>query len=539
MKRIHIYDTTLRDGSQAEDVNFSLDDKLKVCLKLDELGMDYIEGGWPGSNPTDDAFFKEIQNYSLKCAKIAAFGSTHHPGHTADKDPNLNALLAARTPVITLFGKTWDFHAKEALRVPLERNLELIYDSLAYLKPHVEELIFDAEHFFDGFKANKEYALSALAKAHMAGANVLALCETNGGTMPCDLREIIKTVRKALPNAVLGIHAHNDTDLAVANSIEAVCQGVTQVQGTLNGYGERCGNANLCSIVANLETKFGKKYSCLPKGNLNHLTLAAAYVGEIANVPVFNRQPFVGRSAFAHKGGIHVSAVSRNPALYEHIDPSLVGNSQRVLLTELAGRSNIVHMARNYGFHLDKDEPVVKGLMTEMKEKASQGYDFAAAEASVELMLLRKLAQRGVRNFFKLIKFTVLDCMHHKNQPSSEAMVTVEVEGEVEQTAATGHGPVNALDNALRKALRGFYPRLDEMRLIDFKVRVMQSATKDESGTASVVRVLIESGDLTSRWVTVGVSYNVIQASWEALVDSVTYKLFRDEQESRGKVEKG
>ena len=440
--------------------------------------------------------------------------------------------------MITLFGKTWDFHAKEALRVSLERNLELIYDSLAYLKPKTEELIFDAEHFFDGFKANKEYALSALEKAHEAGAQVLALCDTNGGTMPGDLAEIVKAVRKRIPKATLGIHAHNDSDMAVANSIEAVRHGATQVQGTLNGYGERCGNANLCSIAANLETKFNGKYSCLPKGKLNHLTLASAYIAEIANIQLFSRQPFVGRSAFAHKGGIHVSAVSRNAALYEHIDPVLVGNAQRVLLTELAGRSNIVHMARRYGFHLDKDEPVVKGLMAEMKEKASQGYDFAAAEASVELMLLRKLAQRGVRNFFKLIKFTVLDCMHHKNQPSSEAMVMVEVEGEMEHTAATGRGPVNALDNALRKALRGFYPRLDEMRLIDFKVRVMTSASKNEGGTASNVRVLIESGDKTSRWVTVGVSYNIIQASWEALVDSVTYKLFRDEQESRGKVEK-
>ncbi len=534
MKQIHVYDTTLRDGAQAEDINLNLDDKIKIAKKLDELGVRYIEGGFPGSNTTDTAFFKEIQNYALQHARIAAFGSTHHPKSSVEKDLGLQAVMQSGAPVFTIFGKTWDIHAKQALRVELERNLELIHDTIAFLKGHCEELIFDAEHFFDGFKANPEYALAAIEKAHLGGADVLVLCDTNGGTMPHEVREIIQQVQQRLPDARLGMHAHNDCELAVANTLEAVRLGATHIQGTMNGYGERCGNANLCSIIPVLELKSGGEFRCLPPQGLQLLTHAAAYISEVANVRLFNRQPFVGRSAFAHKGGMHVSAVSRDSQLYEHIDPEAVGNRQRVLLTELSGRANIVNLARRFNLHMDKDEPVVHGLLSELKNRSAMGYDYAAAEASVELLLFRKIAQRGAREFFKLLQFRVLDTKASATAPPlSEATVKVEVEGMIEHTAAMGKGPVNAMDNAIRKALRPFYPRLDEMRLLDFKVRVLSASYDGDGGTASGVRVLIESGDSKAHWVTVGVSYNIIEASWQALVDSITYKLYRDEQERR------
>ncbi|MGE4298590.1 MAG: citramalate synthase [Desulfovibrionaceae bacterium] len=536
MQRIQVYDTTLRDGAQSEDINLTPEDKLKIALKLDDLGVQYIEGGWPGSSPTDKIFFKEIKSYELRNATIAAFGSTHHPKNAAATDPGLKGILDARVDVVTIFGKTWDIHAEQALRVSTGRNLELIADTLGHLRPRVRELFFDAEHFFDGYKANPAYAMAALRKAHEAGADVLVLCDTNGGVMPHEVRDIVRAVRAELPDATLGIHAHNDMDMAVANSIAAVRMGATQVQGTINGYGERCGNANLCSIIPVLELKMDGAYTCLPPHHLPLLTLVSSYVAEVANVQLPGRHPFVGTAAFAHKAGVHVSAVSRNPALYEHMDPDAVGNKQRILLSELAGRSNIVSMAKRYGFHLDKEEPVVKGLMAELKQKASLGYDYAAAEASVELLLFRKLARRGVRDFFKLIKFNAHDAkLSPEDEPFSEATVMLEVEGETAHTAAQGKGPVNALDNALRKALRPFYPRLDEMRLLDFKVRVLTAREIGSGGTASVVRVLIESGDAKNRWVTVGVSFNVIEASWQALADSITYKLYKDEQEQRGK----
>jgi 2-isopropylmalate synthase len=533
MRLIRLYDTTLRDGAQAEEINLSLEDKLKIAVKLDHLGMHYIEGGWPGSNTTDKAFFKEIRNYTFKRAVIAAFGATHHPKYSAAADPNLKALVESKVPAITIFGKSWDAHVKQALRIDNERNLEIVRDSLAFLKPNCKELFFDAEHFFDGYKANPEYALAVLDHALQGGADVLVLCDTNGGTLPHEIVGAMRAVQERFPKANLGIHAHNDSEMAVANSVEAVRQGAVQVQGTINGYGERCGNANLCSIIPILECKGDGAFQCLPKGHLELLTVIASYVAEVANVQLFNRQPFVGRSSFAHKGGIHVSAVARDSRLYEHLDPQTVGNRQRVLLSELAGRSNIVNMGKRYGFHMDKDEPVVKGLLAELKKKAGLGYDYAAAEASVELLLLKKLARRGVREFFKLLKFHVRDDMDEAGVMRSEATVMVEVEGVEEHTAAMGSGPVNALDNAIRKALRGFYPNLDSMRLIDFKVRVLSATTPGESGTASNVRVLIESGDASGRWVTVGVSHNVILASWQALVDSITYKLYRDEQATR------
>jgi 2-isopropylmalate synthase len=533
MNTIQIYDTTLRDGTQSEELNLSTEDKLRIATRLDQLGIAYIEGGWPGSNPKDKRFFAEMRQYELGTAKLAAFGSTHAAKSSAENDPNLLALVESGAPVLTIFGKTWDIHVTDALKITLERNLELIRDSLAFLRPHAQELFYDAEHFFDGYKANPDYAISCLRTAWDAGAELLVLCDTNGGSLPDEIASIMDAVRAQLPGARLGIHAHNDCELAVANSVAAVRTGAVQVQGTINGYGERCGNANLCSIVPLLQLKLGGEYECLPEGKLPLLTLTASYVSEVVNVQLFNRQPFVGISAFAHKGGVHVSAVARNSSLYEHMDPELVGNRQRILLSELAGRSNIVSLAGRYGFHLDKDEPVVKGLMAELKQKASLGYDYAAAEASVELLLFRKLARRGVRDFFKLLQFNVIEQKHSDAfEPLAEATVMIEVEGVVEHTAATGQGPVNALDNALKKALRAFYPSVDEMQLVDFKVRVLSSVGK--KGTASRVRVLIESTDGGAPWVTVGVSHDIIEASWQALMDSVVYKLYKDEQQQRG-----
>lgn len=529
MKGIEIYDTTLRDGTQSEDVNLSAEDKLRITQRLDALGVAYIEGGWPVSNPTDKTFFEEIGHYTLKHSRISAFGSTHNPRSTPENDTNLQGLLEARTNVLTLFGKTWDIHVRDALRVPLERNLELIHDSLAYLRDQVAKLFFDAEHFFDGYKANPEYALACLRKAHEAGVDSLVLCDTNGGSLPHEIAEIMAVVQKELPEAPLGIHAHNDSELAVANSIQAVRSGATHVQGTVNGYGERCGNANLCSIIPNLELKQDTR--CLPEGHLNKLTQAALYISEVANVQAFHRQPFVGRSAFAHKGGIHVSAVRRNPRTYEHIEPETVGNKQRILLSDLAGQSNILFKAKQYGYHLDKNDPFVLELLSQIKERESNGYEYSAAEASFELLLNRTLGR--ARKYFTLLGFRVTDEKRQENkEPYSEATVMVQVGGMTEHTAATGEGPVNALDNAMRKALEKFYPALSEMHLLDFKVRVLppQRTSDGKEGTASNVRVLIESGDRHARWITIGVSYNIIEASWQALEDAINYKLFKYDQ---------
>ena len=528
MQKILIYDTTLRDGTQAEEINLSTEDKVRIARKLDELGLDYIEGGWPGSNPTDRKFFKEIGSYELKHARIAAFGSTHQPAHSPESDPNLKALAECGATVATIFGKSWDLHVTEALRVSLERNMEIIAGSVGFLRPRFGEVFYDAEHFFDGYKDNPEYALETLRRAQEAGADFLVLCDTNGGTLPAEIRGIVTAVRQALPGAKFGIHAHNDSETAVANTLEAVDCGCLQVQGTMNGYGERCGNANLCSIIPNLELKGGGRYRCLPEGHLTHLTGVSNFVNEVANLRSFMRQPFVGRSAFAHKGGIHVSAVLRNPRTYEHVPPDAVGNAQRVLLSDLAGRSNIMFMARKYGYELDKNDAQVLDLLAEVKERESLGYEYSAAEASFELLFFRTMG--WTKSYFKLLSFRVTDVMQEDGRdPFIEATVMVKVRGSVVHTAATGQGPVNALDNALRSALASSYPNLAEMRLADFKVRVLPGAVRDAGGTASVVRVLIESADKSSRWTTVGVSYDVIQASWRALVDSITYKLFKDD----------
>ncbi|MDP3428168.1 MAG: citramalate synthase [Humidesulfovibrio sp.] len=525
MRKASIYDTTLRDGTQAEELNLTTEDKIRIACKLDELGLHYIEGGWPGSNATDKQFFKEIKNYNLKNARIAAFGSTHNTKTTPESDPNLKAILDSGVEVATIFGKTWDFHVTHALRVTLPRNLELIQGSLAALRPGVRELFYDAEHFFDGFKANPEYALSCLKAAHKAGADMLVLCDTNGGTMTHELAPIMAQVQAALPGVALGIHTHNDAELAVANSLEAVRLGAQQVQGTVNGYGERCGNANLCSIIPSLELKMG--VSCIGPENLEKLTRVAHYVAETVNLRPFPHQPYVGGSAFAHKAGVHVSAVVKNPETYEHIRPELVGNVNRVLLSDLAGRSNILFKARQYGYDLDKDDPSVMDLLAELKRRETLGYEYSVAEASYEILFFRMMGWS--KRYFQLVNYRVLDAVNEDKEPFSEATVMLQVRGEVAHTAATGRGPVNALDVALRRALEPSYPTLAQMRLLDFKVRVMSIASKDGGGTASFVRVLIESGDRQDRWTTVGVSHNIIEASWQALVDSINYKLFKDD----------
>ncbi len=541
MRRVTIYDTTLRDGTQAEDISLTTEDKLRIALKLDELGVAYIEGGWPGSNPTDKRFFQEVQNYSFKTARIAAFGSTHNHRATAATDPNLKALVESGAPVLTIFGKSWDIHVTDALGTTLPRNLELVGDSLAFLRLHAAELFFDAEHFFDGYKANPDYALAVLRRAYEAGADVLVLCDTNGGTLPRDFRRIMEAAVAALPEARFGVHPHNDSGLAVANALEGVELGAGQVQGTINGYGERCGNANLCSIIPALELKLG--IPCLPEGRLGLLTATANFVSEMVNQAPPSSQPYVGDGAFAHKGGIHVSAVVKNPLTYEHIAPETVGNVRRVLLSDLSGQSNILYKAREFGFELDKNDPFVLELLTTIKEREAEGYEYTAAEASYELLLNRVLGR--ARSYFSVVRYRVLDdnaC--DRAEPLTEATVMIKVGGRIKHTASAGQGPVNALDKAIRKALRGFYPRLAEMRLLDFKVRVLPGSKRDDCGrggcgTASHVRVLVESGDAHRRWVTVGVSHNVIEASFQAMEDSINYKLFIDDKEKLTKALKG
>ncbi|XPV74819.1 MAG: citramalate synthase [Desulfovibrio sp.] len=524
-KKVTIYDTTLRDGTQAEEISLTSTDKIKIAQRLDALGVHYIEGGWPSSNQTDAEFFREVKNYSFTNAKITAFGSTHLARFTPETDKSLAALIKAKPDAITIFGKTWDFHATTALGISLERNLEIIYNSLAYLRQNVEELFFDGEHFFDGFKENKEYALQCLKKAHEAGAEVLVLCDTNGGTLPQEVAEITRACREYLPEAKFGIHAHNDCELAVANSLAAVKEGATMVQGTINGYGERAGNANLCSIIPNLELKMG--YDTIGKEKMKELTTASHYVSEIANLRPFMRQPYVGCSAFAHKGGVHVSAILKDPRTYEHITPGSVGNVQKVLLSDLAGKSNIMKKARSYGYMLDKEDPAVMDLLTTVKDRESRGYDYSVAEASFEILFFKTMGWS--KRYFQHINYRVLDSVDREGEPFSEATVMLKVRGQIEHTASTGDGPVNALDKALRGALQRAYPNLATMKLMDFKVRVMSGAVRDTGGTASYVRVLIESGDAEDRWTTVGVSHNIIEASWQALVDSINYKLFKDD----------
>ena len=520
MRQIKIYDTTLRDGSQSEDISFSLEDKIRIALKLDELGVHYIEGGWPGANPKDTEFFSEIKKYKLHHAKVAAFGSTRKPKVRADTDENIAALLTAKTPVVTLLGKTWDLHVRDALRTSLEENLEMIYDSVKYLKSRVPEVMLDAEHFFDGYKGNPKYAIKTLKAAEDAGADVIVLCDTNGGTMPNELPVIFDDVKKNISKP-LGIHTHNDAEMAVANTIVAVTLGAGQVQGTINGYGERCGNANLCSIIPNLKIKL--KLDCITDGQLKKLREVSYFVDELANMRHWNHRPYVGKSAFAHKGGIHVSAVMKNPETYEHVRPELVGNTQRILVSEQSGRSNVLWKAKEYGIDIESHDPAVKHILHELKELENQGFQFEGAEGSFELLM--KEAKGVRRKFFDLKGFRVIvEKRHMDEEPISEATIKIQVGDKLEVAAAEGNGPVNALDNALRKALEKFYPELKETKLIDFKVRILE----EKKGTEAKTRVLIESGDYESKWGTVGVSGNIIEASWQALVDSIDYKLHKE-----------
>jgi 2-isopropylmalate synthase len=523
MAIIKIYDTTLRDGTQAEDISLMAGDKVRIARKLDEFGIHYIEGGWPGSNPKDMAFFKQIKKVSLKKAKVTAFGSTRKLENQPESDANLQAIIASGVKVATIFGKSWDFHVTNALNISLADNLMVIEDSLAYLKERMDEVIYDAEHFFDGFKHNHEYALETLKAAIRGGANCLVLCDTNGGTLPFELAEIIKQVKKELKPAKpqLGIHVHNDSEVAVANSLMAVGSGVTHVQGTINGFGERCGNANLISIIPNLQLKMGHKV--LQKENLQKLSSLSRYVDEIANKRHNNHQPFVGMSAFAHKGGIHVSAVQKDPLTYEHISPDWVGNRRRVLVSDLSGRSNIIYKAQEYNLDIGDDEQTRK-ILERIKDLENRGFQFEGAEASFELLVKKTMGT--YRPFFNLLGFRVIiEKFRRTRVPLSEATVMLRVDRHVEHTAAIGDGPVEALDKALRNALEKFYPVLKEIKLTDYKVRILSS----DRGTKAVTRVLIETSDSNgNKWGTVGVSSNIIEASWQALVDSIEYKLIQD-----------
>jgi 2-isopropylmalate synthase len=534
MGRVSIYDTTLRDGSQGEGVNFSLQDKLLLTRRLDEIGVDYIEGGYPLSNPKDAEYFQAVRELSLSHAKVCAFGMTRRKNAPAESDTCLKALIAAETPVVTIVGKTWDFHVTNVLGTTLEENLKMIADSVAFCKSQGREVFYDAEHFFDGYRANAEYAIQTLQAAANAGATTVILCDTNGGTMPERIAEVVQHVRSELACAV-GIHCHNDCELAVANSLAAVRAGATQVQGTMNGIGERCGNVDLVSVIANLALKYG--FDVLKPESLKRLTETSRYVYELANMNFRPGQPFVGQSAFAHKGGMHTHAVAKDPATYEHITPEAVGNERRILVSELSGHSTILSKTAKY--EINHDKALMTKILGAVQDMENQGYEFEAAEASFDL-LVRKVAKvhkpwevdkklKLYRPWFERISYRVNIEARENGTPVTEGTVRVKVRDQVEHTASEGDGPVNALDGALRKALVRFYPRLNEMQLVDYKVRVVNP----RAGTAARVRVVIESRDGTDIWSTVGVSENIIEASWIALVDSIEYKLFKDEEQRK------
>jgi len=525
---IKLYDTTLRDGSQGEGVTFSSDDKIKVALALDDFGISYIEGGWPGSNPKDIDFFKKIKKLTLRNAKIAAFGSTRRAQYSTEEDPNLKAIIRTGAPVATIFGKSWDFQVKEALRVSLEENLTMIEETISFLKSRGREVIYDAEHFFDGYRANPDYAMKTLIAAAKGGADTIVLADTNGGTLPHEVGPVFEEVKKLI-HLPLGIHAHNDCEVAVAATIEAISHGAVHAQGTINGYGERCGNANLCSIIPILQLKMG--YRCIPKDSMRRLSHLSRYVSELANMLHSANMPFVGESAFAHKGGMHVNAVMKNPKTYEHIDPEKVGNVRRVLVSDLSGKSNIYYKASQFGIDLESFEDhssKTREILKKLKELEHAGYQFEGAEGSFEILLKKLINQ--FTDYFSLEGFRVItEKRGPKHNVLSEATIKVTVDGEKELTASEGVGPVNALDRALRKALTIFYPTLKEMKLIDYKVRVLETTRATEAS----VRVLIQSSDGTETWGTVGVSQNLMEASWLALVDSISYKLMKDEREGR------
>jgi 2-isopropylmalate synthase len=517
--KIYTFDTTLRDGTQGESVSFSVDDKLLVAAKLDELGIDYIEGGWPGSNPKDKVFFERARTeLKLNHARLTAFGSTRFARNPVDQDPNVRELIAANTPVISIFGKSWDLHTKRALGVTEEENLAIIGDTVAFLKAAGRELVYDAEHFFDGYASNPDFALRTLEAAKKSGADVLVLCDTNGGTIPARIAEVMDIVRARF-DGIIGIHAHNDSDVAVANTLVAVDHGATHIQGTINGYGERCGNANLVSAMAALELKMGHQ-TIGPEG-LARLSDTARYVAERANLPLRTDQPFVGKSAFAHKGGIHVSAVLKHAATYEHVTPEAVGNRQRVLLSDLSGRSNVKYKLEHYNLAEGLDDAARKRLLERIKELEHQGYDFEVAEGNFELLVLQE--RFPDRRFFSLVGFDVSTKAYGGDHSEAVASIIVNDQGHLRAATGTGKGPFDALHNALRKCIAGHYPRFDKVRLRDYKVRVLDG----NRGTAAKVRVLVEWVDGQRQWTTVGISHDVIQASAHAMLDAIRLELLR------------
>ena len=518
-QKIVLYDALLREGPQTQGLNLTVEDKIALALALDELGLHYLEGGWPGANPKDTEFFKKAKKLKLK-ARLSAFGMTRRARNKAGEDSSLQGLVRAGVSTITVVGKTWDFHVTKALGIPLEQNLELIFDSLRYLKSKTDEVFFDAEHFFDGYGQNPEYTLKCLEAALDGGADCLVLCDTNGGSLPEDIEAVVTRVLQRFPQATLGIHCHNDSDLAVANSMAALSAGATQVQGCVNGYGERVGNANLTSLIPNLA--FKKGISFLRPVKLEKLTEVSRRVDEILNQSPRPGAPYVGKNAFTHKGGMHISAVQKATQAYEHVNPEQVGNQRKLVLSDQSGISAVLHQAGERRIKLDKNTPEAKAVIDEVKKMESEGYQFEGAEASFELLLKKALGKH--RSFFDLVGFRVIVENRGDEKLVSEATVKVRVNGVLENTVGEGDGPVNALDQALRKALTKFYPSLKEVRLTDFKVRVLDA----KEGTAAKVRVLIESRDAKDSWGTVGVSENIIEASWEALVDSIDYKLLKD-----------
>ncbi|MGD0436037.1 MAG: citramalate synthase [Bryobacteraceae bacterium] len=523
--RIQTFDTTLRDGTQGEAVSFSVEDKLVIAQKLDELHIDYIEGGWPNSNPKDKEFFQRARDLTLKHARLTAFGSTRFSKNKVEQDPNVRALLDAETPTISIFGKSWDLHVKRALGIEEEDNLALISETVKYLKDHGREVVYDAEHFFDGYNANPDFALRTLEAAKNAGADILCLCDTNGGNLTHRIVEVVSEVRKRF-DGVLGIHTHNDCDVAVANTIAAVEAGCTHVQGCMNGYGERCGNANLVSIIANLELKLG--HTTIGRENLQNLATMARFVAELANLPMRNDQPYVGHSAFAHKGGVHVSAVLKDSSTYEHVKPELVGNRQRVLLSDLSGRGNVIYKLKQHGLAERLDGEARRQLLERVKHLEYQGHELEAAEGSFEL-LVREALHPGW-NPFEVVSYDVTTRMIG----GTTATVTLRIHDSVHTATATGQGPMNALDLCLRQCLSAVYPNIKNVRLTDYKVRVLEP----KKGTAAKVRVLVEWSDHRRSWATVGVSDNVIEASWCALVDAIRLELMRltEQDESIDKV---
>jgi len=529
MNKIVIYDTTLRDGAQGEGVSFSGPGKIRVAKHLDLLGVDYIEGGFAASNPRDMEFFHEIRKEKLTHAKIAAFGSTRRAHTPVGEDAGIRALLETKTAVCTFFGKSWRLHVTDVLKVPEKEALAMIADTVRVLKEHGKEVIFDAEHFFDGYKDSREFARAALTAALQAGADCLCLCDTNGGTLPHQIAAITAEIIRDFPVRI-GIHTHNDAELAVANTLEAVRAGATQVQGTINGHGERCGNANLCSIIPSLVLKMGQ--TCLHDGSLKQLRATALFVDEMANLRPNRKAPYVGESAFAHKAGMHVDAVRKNPLSFEHVTPESVGNQRRILVSELSGASNVFLKAVEMGLNLEKSSPEIKEILRELERLEKEGYAFEAAEGSFKLLIQKVL--KAHKSFFELESFRVIVEKRHKGEPClSEATVKVSVGGKTALTVGEGNGPVDALDQALRKALLHFYPQIKDVTLTDYRVRILDPT----EATAAKTRVVIESSDGTSTWGTVGVSPNIIEASWEALVDGVEYKLFQEEKKAKKRTE--